>query len=74
MTVKIISTYENVDQKWLNWWLKRLANEEVMPGSTTIVEELRECGYAVFASKDPSSHVLATTEYYIDHDRSGGFN
>jgi hypothetical protein len=55
-----------VDREWLDWWLKRLANEEVMPGSTTIVEELRECGYAVFSSKDPSSEVVARTEYLID--------
>ncbi len=66
MTIKIISTYTNVDEKWLDWWFKHLVNEEVMPGSTVIVEELKESGYAVFTSKDPSSPVVASTEYRVD--------
>lgn len=65
MQVKVVSTYENVDEAWIEWWLKHLANEEVMPGSTVIADELREADYAVFASKDPTSPVVAKTEYHI---------
>lgn len=65
MTVTVITTYRNVDQEWLDWYLKRLANEQVMPGSTTIAAELRDCGHALFCSKDPDSEVIATTEYRV---------
>lgn len=65
MTMRIETVYENVDQKWLDWYLKRLGNEEVFPGSTVIVEELKECGHAVFSSKDPTGPCIATTTYEI---------
>lgn len=65
MRVIVESVYENVDQAWVDWWLKHLDNEEVMPGSTVIVEELKDCGHAVFASKDPTSNVIAKTSYTI---------
>lgn len=72
MKLKITTTYYNVDQSWLDWYLDRLANEQVMPGSTVIAEELRECGHAVFSSKDPSSSVTASTEYLIERPQGEG--
>lgn len=65
MKMRIETVYENVDQEWLDWYLKRLANEQVLPGSNVIVEELKECGHAVFSSKDPSSDCVATTTYEV---------
>lgn len=65
MHVKVISTYENVDEKWLEWWLKRLNNEEVMPGCTNVIKKLRETDNAHFTTKDPTSSVIATTTYQI---------
>lgn len=61
----ITTTCENCDEEFIHWYLKRLKNEEVMPGSTVIAEELEECGHAVFVSKDPTSPVVATTCYEI---------
>lgn len=66
LKLTITTTYENVDQEWLDWWFDRLANEQVMPGSTVIVEELKECGHAVFTSKDPDSDVIGSTAYQVD--------
>ena len=65
MKVTIETIYENVDQGWLDWYLKRLGNEQVLPGSTNIIKELKENGYASFSSKDPSSNVIATTKYKV---------
>ena len=62
---RITTEYSNVDQAFLAWYYERLANEEVMPGSTVIVEELKECGHACFTSKDPDSNVVATTTYEV---------
>lgn len=65
MKVIIETKYENADQEFVDWYLERLAVEEVIPGSTTISEELKESGHAVFVSKDPTSEVVATTTYRI---------
>lgn len=66
MRVEIKSVYENVDEAWLEWWLKRLEHNEVMHGSRVIVQELKDCGDATFSSKDPTSPVVATTYYKIE--------
>lgn len=65
MEMIITTTYSNIDQEWLDWYLKRLANEEALPGSTLIIKDLKSCGQAAFTSKDPTSDVIATTEYEI---------
>lgn len=65
MTVKITTTYRNVDQEWLDWYLKRLANEQLLPGSTSIADKLKDAGRAIFESSDPSSDITATTEYQV---------
>lgn len=65
MKVIVTSTYENVDKEWLDWWLKRLAAAEVMPGSMSIVSELIKNGSAKFISRDPTSDVVATTKYEV---------
>lgn len=65
MKVIITSTYENVDQEWLDWYLRRLANENVLPGSTWIASDLKVFGKAEFSSKDPQSEVVATTKYEV---------
>lgn len=66
MRVTVETIYENVDQEWLDWWLRRLAKANHMPGSTAIVEELKESGCACFASKDPTSDCTAKTTYRIE--------
>lgn len=65
MRMRITTTYNGVDKEWLDWYLKRLANEEVLPGSAAVAEELKECDFASFSSKDPDSNVTAATEYEI---------
>lgn len=65
MRLEIKTVFENVDQEWLDWYLARLENEEVLPGSTLIVKQLKEIHHAAFSSKDPSSDVVATTSYLI---------
>lgn len=65
MKLKISMTYDNISNEWLEWYLKRLSNEEVLPGSTKIIEDLKEYGHASFSSKDPTSSAVATTEYLI---------
>lgn len=65
MELQITTTYENINQEWLDWYYRRLANEEVLPGSTSIVKELKIYGNASFVSKDPSSDVVAITEYQV---------
>lgn len=53
MELKLITIYKNVDQKWLDWWIKYCApnygliNQGSLPWNIT--------------SKDPSSEVEATT-------------
>lgn len=59
----IETVYHNVDQQWLDWYLKRLGDEEVLSGSTSIVEAVRKYGSASFTSKDPSSDVVGVTTY-----------
>ena len=65
MTVEIKTTYENVDEKWLAWYLERLSNEQVLPGSTAIADELRTKNVATFSSQDPCSNVVASNQYVI---------
>lgn len=62
MKVRIETVYENVDRKWLKWYLKRLRTEGGLP---IVAEELEECGHAVYASKDPTSDVMATSTYEV---------
>jgi hypothetical protein len=61
----ITTTYEQCDQEFIDWYLERLKNEEVMPGSMTIVDELKSANFASFTSKDPSGPTIATTTYEI---------
>ena len=65
MKVVITTTYENVDQEWLDWYLKRLAMSEVLPGSMSLTEKIQNDGFAEFSSKDPESDVVATTKYEV---------
>lgn len=65
MKFVITTTYENVDDEWLDWYLKRLKAAEVTPGSTGCADTVREDGYAEFSSKDPTSAVIATTSYEV---------
>lgn len=65
MKLKITTTYENFDKEWLDWYMKRLANEQVLPGSTSIVEQLQKDGAASFSSKDPEGPCIATTAYEL---------
>lgn len=65
MIVKITTEYKNCDEAWVSWYLARLANENVLPGSIVLAGQLRETRYADFISKDPSSKVVAKTTYEI---------
>jgi len=61
----VTTTFDNVDTEWLAWYMDRIKNEEHLPGSVVIVDELVKAGYAKFSSKDPDSEITATTEYEV---------
>ena len=66
MKFVITTTYENVDQDFMDWYYDRLTSQEShLPGAAEIVEELKACGYAAYASKHPTSDVVGTTEYQV---------
>lgn len=65
MKIVVTTIYENVDQKWLDWYLGRLASADEMPSSTKLVENLKKYRVASFSSKDPESDIVGTTRYYI---------
>lgn len=66
MKFEIKTVFENVDDEWLEWYFNRLANEEVVPGSTKVIQTLRNNDFAFFSSKDPTSNVTATTYYSVE--------
>jgi len=59
MKLIITTVYENVDEKWLKWWLSNRIPE------IGLVNELIENGEAIYISSDPSSKVIGKTEYQI---------
>lgn len=63
MRITIKTTYENVDEAWLEDWLTRVGKT---PGLSIVAEELRECGHAVYVSKDPTSDCTGKTEYLLE--------
>lgn len=65
MTFTITTGYENINQEWLDWYLERLASQDVMPGSTGVVDSIKKLGRASFTSKDPISEVVGTTQYVL---------
>lgn len=68
MRITIKTTYENCDEKWVNAYLRRLREAEVLPGSMKIANELEWYKVARFTSKDPDSDVVGTTVYHIEED------
>lgn len=65
MKVIVTSTYENVDQEWLDWWLERLSVHSPLPGGREAASTLQSETFSSFSSKDPTSDVIATTTYEI---------
>ncbi len=65
MKLIITTTYENINQEFLDFYLKRMENAEVLPGSMKIVKELKKKGFASFVSKSPESLAIGTTTYEI---------
>jgi hypothetical protein len=65
MKLIIETTYDNISEDWLKWYIKRMKNAEVLPGSTKIADDLNVFGSAEFSSKDPSSGTIALTKYKI---------
>lgn len=65
MKVVITTTYENVDQAWLGWWVGRLESSEGILGSVKVASTLLREGRAEWSSKDPTSEVIATTKYEV---------
>lgn len=62
MKITVTTVYENVDESWLVYFIGRLQNESVPVDFIEL-----GAGYAVqFSSKDPTSHVEATTRYKVD--------
>lgn len=61
----ITTTYDRVDDEWLEWYLNRMENEEVLPGCREIIKSLRKNLTASFVSHDANSDVVATTNYRI---------
>lgn len=66
MKLVITTTYENASEEWISWYLARLVNQEVLPGSMTIAEKLKRDKFASFRSEDPTSDCVATTTYRLE--------
>lgn len=66
MKLTITTTYEGFDQEWLDYWYLNRIEDSTLPGSAIIVEEIQQCGHAVYASKDPTSNCTAKTEYVLE--------
>jgi len=62
LKIVIQTVYENVDKKWLKWWLKNSGMIKENPG---VAEALSNGENYVFQSKDPTSKVTGTTTYTI---------
>jgi hypothetical protein len=58
MRLKLTTTYDNVDQAWLDWWLKN--NGPIYGIQSDNVERDEWFTHSV-ASKDPTSDVFART-------------
>ena len=61
MKIVVTSTYENVDESWLQWYLARLRRQ----GYGIHAENLEANSYSEFESQDPTSLVVARTSYKL---------
>ena len=66
MKLIIKTVYDNIDNQWLQWYLDRLENSNVLPGSMSISKKLARDGNAEYLSKDPTSNTTAITTYEIE--------
>ncbi len=64
MKIIVITTYENVDEEWREWWLNRIA-PTLGPEKIAL---LRRVGETYFQSADPTSPCTAKTVYKIIQD------
>jgi hypothetical protein len=55
--LRVTTTYKNCTDEFVERYLKRLYNEEVLPGSTGIIAE--------FTSQDPDGPTITTTMYEL---------
>ena len=61
MRIVIKTTYKNIDQEWLNWYIERLDKA----GVPINFDEFKNGNRVSFTSKDPTSKAFATTEYLL---------
>lgn len=66
MKIVIITTYDKVTPSWLAWYAGEIAKQGNIPAA----QGLLNVGQFSFASKDPSSDVIATTSYRVFPDPS----
>jgi len=62
MKIKISTTYFNVNEEFLENWLRETGSMVELHG---VVDDLREFGHAVYKSKDPDSDAYGETEYMV---------
>jgi len=72
MRLKITTEYTNCNQEFIDWYMKRLSTQEVLPGCKSIIETLKETGHASFSSADPDSPTIATTTYELSGMTTNG--
>lgn len=63
MKIIIKTTYENVNDEFLDNWLSQVG---ALPELHDVQADLRNGGKAVFVSKDPDSDCVGKTEYWIE--------
>jgi len=68
MELTLTTTYKNVDDEWIKWWLKTNAHNFGLESDN--VEPGEEFQHSI-TSKDPTSNVIATTQIiYSTHEES----
>lgn len=66
MKIVITTTYDGVNEDFVEYYLKRMEKAPVLPGCQSVVPALRKFGVASMVSQaDPYGPGVATTTYAI---------
>lgn len=66
MKIVITTTYDGVNDDFVEYYLKRMEGAPVLPGCQSVVPMLRKHGMATMTSPaDPYGPAIATTTYQI---------
>lgn len=70
MKLVLTTVYDNIDEKWLSWYINYLAYAP-QPEVQEVAEKLKAFGFAKFSNADPTDpKVIGTTTYELHRDVS----